>query len=60
VIDVFLGWYLAALEPHHVGRIVDLPRDAKDVEQITDELNRMFSFWSLFSWVLFFEYSCYS
>ncbi|KIK01701.1 hypothetical protein K443DRAFT_553250 [Laccaria amethystina LaAM-08-1] len=33
------GTTSAALEPHHVGRIVDLPRDAKDVEQITDELN---------------------
>ena len=31
-------------EPHHLGRIVDLPQDAKDIEQITDELHRMFLF----------------
>ena len=52
--DVHLG-YVAVQEPHLVGRIVDLPKDAKDVELITHELNRMpFPLGRFLSRVLFF------
>ena len=40
---------VAVHEPHHLGRIVDLPQDAKDIEQITDELHRMFLFGRFFA-----------
>ena len=58
--DVF--WDAVAIhEPHHLGRIVDLPQDAKDIEQITDELHRMFLFGPFLSPESYsFEHSCYS
>ena len=49
LVVTFFWDVVAVHEPHHLGRIVDLPQDAKDIEQITDELHRMFSFGHFFA-----------